>query len=56
MNVSVSISTSNPHVGSLVQVYESIDEAAAGLTEFLRSAKRADEAEAAAPEEEPDAT
>jgi len=53
MNISVSISTSDPHVGSLVQVYPLIDEAAAGLTEFLRSAKRAEEA---APEEEPDAT
>jgi len=54
MNISVSVSTSDPHVGTLVQLYPSIDEAAAGLTEFLRSAKRAEEAEASETEEEPD--
>jgi hypothetical protein len=43
MNVSVSISTSDPHVGSLVQVYPSVEEAAAGIEEFLRSSKAAEE-------------
>jgi hypothetical protein len=49
MNFSVTISTSDPHVGSLVQVYPSAQEAAAGITEFLQSATAASE-----PEVEPD--
>lgn len=49
MNIAVSIATSQPAVGSLVQLYPDAEAAASGIEEFLRKAR---DAEAASSEEE----
>ena len=49
MNIAVSIATSNPAVGSLVQLYPDVETALSGIREFL---SQVDAAEAASKQEE----